>query len=244
MSRLAIVLAGLLLSLFAASTASAARSEFFGIVQIATLDNQDMQDMQEARVRTNRFLFKWGWVQPVNGSSYEWDPPDQFIGRLAFHGIRVVPSVWGNPAWVAGSASTPPLGGAVAENAWRNFLKALVARYGPGGNYWTTELPPAVPGRHAAADPVLAGLERAQSAEVLRAEPLARQVRPPGPDLTRRDQEQGSQRQGRAGGNDRQRGHRGLGASSTASTRWPGSRTSSTPPPCIRTRPPSTACGS
>jgi hypothetical protein len=146
MTRRAIVLAGLLLALLAPSAAAAVRSEFFGIVQIATLDNDDIQAMQAARVRTNRFLLKWGWVQPNNGSSYQWDSPDNFIGRLAFHGIRAVPAVWGNPGWVAGSGSTPPIGGTVAENAWRNFLKALVARYGPGGSYWTTKYRQRFPG--------------------------------------------------------------------------------------------------
>jgi hypothetical protein len=135
--RLAVVLAGLALSLLVPSTAGAVRSEFFGIVQGPTLDNQDIGDMAATHVRTDRFLLKWGWVQPSGGSSYKWDPPDAFIGRLAIQGIRVVPAVWGNPDWVAGSNSTPPIGGSVAEQAWRTFLKALVGRYGPAGSYWT-----------------------------------------------------------------------------------------------------------
>ncbi|MEK6273264.1 MAG: glycosyl hydrolase [Actinomycetota bacterium] len=137
-TRLAIVLAGLVLSHLAPSTASAARSEFFGTVQIATLNEQDIEGMAAARVRTNRFVLKWGWVQPTQGS-FEWGPADRFIGRLAVRGIRAVPAVWGNPGWVAGSGSTPPIGGPVAEQAWRNFLKALVARYGPAGSYWATD---------------------------------------------------------------------------------------------------------
>ena len=136
-SRVAIALGVLCLSLLAPSTAAAARSEFFGTVQIATLDDQDIQGMAAARVRTNRFVLKWGWVQPDKGS-FDWGPADRFIGRLAFRGIRAVPAVWGNPDWVAGSGSTPPIGGPAAEKAWRNFLRALVARYGPGGSYWAT----------------------------------------------------------------------------------------------------------
>jgi hypothetical protein len=131
----AIVLAVLALSLLAPSTAAAARSEFFGIVQIATLDNQDLQGMAAARVRTDRFVLKWGWVQPSQ-SSYDWDSADRFIGELAYHRIRAVPSVWGNPSWLAGSSSTPPIGGPAGEEAWRSFLRALVTRYGPGGTYW------------------------------------------------------------------------------------------------------------
>jgi polysaccharide biosynthesis protein PslG len=135
---LAIVLTVLGLPLFARSAAAAVRSEFFGIVQTATLDNQDIQGMaQDADIRTNRFVLKWGWVEPDQGV-YRWGPMDQFVGSLAWLRIRTVPSVWGNPDWVAGSSSTPPIGGAVAEQAWRNFLKALVARYGAGGTYWGT----------------------------------------------------------------------------------------------------------
>jgi hypothetical protein len=75
-------------------------------------------------------------VQPDNGSSFNWGPTDRSIGRLAFRNIRLLPSVWGNPDWVAGSPSTPPIGGPAGEQAWRVFLSALVARYGPGGKYW------------------------------------------------------------------------------------------------------------
>ena len=32
----------------------------------------------------------------------------------------------------------PPLDSAAESQAWRNFLKAAVARYGPGGTYWAT----------------------------------------------------------------------------------------------------------
>ncbi len=138
-ARRRVVLAAMLIvALVVPATAAAApRSEFYGIVQTATLDNQDVEGMLAARVRTNRFVLKWGWVQPVKGS-FRWGPADDFIGGLAARGIRTVPSIWGNPSWVAGSASTPPIGGAVSEQAWRVFLKALVKRYGPGGAYWRT----------------------------------------------------------------------------------------------------------
>jgi Glycosyl hydrolase catalytic core len=133
--RRAIILATLAASLLLPSTAAAARSEFFGIVQTATLDARDLQGMFDARVRTDRFVFKWGWVQP-NPGSFDWDSADQFIGELAYHRIRAVPSLWGNPDWVAGGSSTPPIYGDQAEQAWRTFLRAVVGRYGPGGTFW------------------------------------------------------------------------------------------------------------
>ncbi len=135
--RLGVAFGLLLLALTAPSAATAAvRSEFFGIVQTATLDDQDVEGMRAARVRTNRFVLNWGAVERTPGH-YRWDFVDRFIGDLASHGIRAVPSVWGNPSWLPGSSSTPPIGGADAEQRWRTFLKAAVARYRSGGIYWT-----------------------------------------------------------------------------------------------------------
>lgn len=124
-------------SLLLASSASAAglRTEFFGIVEGPVLDDPDMATMQSLRVQTDRFLLNWGWVEPKKGK-YKWGPPDRFIGDLASHGIRPVPSVWGNPNWIPGSSSTPPIGGKPSQQQWRTFLQALVERYGPGGTYW------------------------------------------------------------------------------------------------------------
>jgi hypothetical protein len=137
-TRLAIALTALVLSLLAPSTAAAAvRSEFFGIVQGPTLDTRDLNNMQAARVRTDRFLLNWEWVQPTAGPP-SWAATDRLIGRLAVHGIRALPSVWGNPDWVSGGDARPPLDSSASVTAWQNLLKALAARYGSGGSYWTT----------------------------------------------------------------------------------------------------------
>ena len=126
------------------------RSEFFGIVQTATLDDSDVQGMQAAKVRTNRFVLNWGAVEPAQGR-FKWDTVDRFVGTLASHGIRAVPSIWGNPSWLPGSSSTPPVGGAQAQQQWRNFLQALVARYRSGRDLLDHLLPQAVRGRRDAA---------------------------------------------------------------------------------------------
>jgi hypothetical protein len=125
------------MSLLFASSASAGvmRTEFFGIVEGPVLDDPDMETMKALRVQTDRFLLNWGWVEPTKGN-YKWGPADHFIGDLAVHGVRAAPAVWGNPSWVPGSSSTPPIGGPASQQQWRTFLKALVDRYGPGGEYW------------------------------------------------------------------------------------------------------------
>ena len=130
-----ILLALLAVSLFAPSSAAAARSEFFGIVQGQQFDLQDLERIGPAGIRTERHLFNWSTVQPSQGS-FDWDVTDRFIGRLASHGIRSMPFMWGNPGWVAGSQATPPLESTADRQAWKAFLRAAVARYGPGGSYW------------------------------------------------------------------------------------------------------------
>jgi hypothetical protein len=133
-TRLAIVLGVLGIALGAASPAIAERSEFFGVVQ-RQLDAQDLQGMAAARVRTERFQLGWTRVEPIQGT-FQWGPTDRMVGSLASHGIQPVPFVWGSPPWVRPGPSRPPVDGPFAESAWRNFLKAAVARYGPGGRYW------------------------------------------------------------------------------------------------------------
>jgi Ca2+-binding RTX toxin-like protein len=136
--RLAIVLSVLALSLVAASPAAAVRSEFFGIAQsLDRLDGTDLQGMAAVRVRTERVQLQWASVQPTQGS-FDWAETDAFVGALASRGIRPVPFVWGSPRWVATTFATPPIDTAAHEQAWQDFLKAAVARYGPGGSYWGT----------------------------------------------------------------------------------------------------------
>jgi hypothetical protein len=141
MTRLAIILTGLALSLVGPPTAGAARSEFFGIAQgsnrLNRLDGQDLKGLAAAKVRTERFQLNWPSAQPSQ-NSFDWDGADRLVGSLARHGVRPVPFVWGSPPWVAGNSARPPLDSAADEQAWQDFLRTAVARYGPGGVYWGT----------------------------------------------------------------------------------------------------------
>ena len=134
----------LVTSLLAAPQASAARTEFYGIAQGAPIDRRDLETMAAARVQTDRFLLFWGAVEPIHGS-FRWEATDRLIGSLASHGVRAVPAFWGNPDWVYGASARPPIDSAFAQQAWQGFLKAAVARYGPGGSYWTNVYPQEFP---------------------------------------------------------------------------------------------------
>jgi hypothetical protein len=118
-------------------TASAVRSEFYGIAQGSTLDRQDINGMANARVRTDRFLLNWGLVQPASSNAFDWTRTDEFIGALASRGVRSVPAVWGSPPWMVKNPAVPPLATPSRRQAWIRFVKAAVARYGAGGTYWT-----------------------------------------------------------------------------------------------------------
>jgi hypothetical protein len=139
---LAILLAALLCALAAslpcAPEAGAARSEFFGVVQGGNPAPRDLRGIARTRIRSDRFMLNWGWVQPRDGNSFDWSGPDRLIGKLASHGVRAAPAFWGNPGWVYGSPARPPLERPRDVQAWRNLLRAAVLRYGPGGTYWTT----------------------------------------------------------------------------------------------------------
>jgi hypothetical protein len=136
-ARVATALTVLALSLFAPPATAAVRTEFFGIVQGPTLSDLDIQGMKSVRVQTNRFLLDWQWVQPDPGP-FRWGTADKFIGRLASQGIRALPAMWGNPDWVDGAQdwARPPIDRPAYITAWKDFLKAAVVRYGPGGTYW------------------------------------------------------------------------------------------------------------
>jgi Glycosyl hydrolase catalytic core len=125
----------LLLILISAPGAGAGRSNFVGIAQGPSLDGQDLRGMAAARVGMDRFLLSWRSVEATQ-NSYRWGRIDKIVGDLASHGIQPLPFLWGSPEWVRPGPSRPPVGGPFAEQVWREFLRAAVARYGPGGTYW------------------------------------------------------------------------------------------------------------
>ena len=110
------------------------RQDFFNIAQgITRFNDKDLETMAATGIGTDHFLLDWAVVEPTQGS-FNW--PDRAIGALASHGIRLVPYLWGSPSWVADTPPRPPLDSASDEQAWRDFLQAAVARYGPDGSYW------------------------------------------------------------------------------------------------------------
>lgn len=117
-----------------ASAAAGVSPGFFGVVPQGTLSAADFSRM-EGVVGTLRVPVYWSEVEPERGS-YDFSRLDAVVGEAAAHGIRVLPFVYGTPPWLGPNPARPPLDSATARGAWSSFLRRLVGRYGPGGEFW------------------------------------------------------------------------------------------------------------
>ncbi|HVY79024.1 MAG TPA: hypothetical protein VG898_11005 [Solirubrobacterales bacterium] len=128
--------AGLMLALASAPSAGARASVprgFFGIVPQGPLAAADFQRMHGV-VGTLRIPIYWPQVEPRRGD-LDFASLDAIVSAAAAAGIRVLPFVYGTPAWLERNPARPPLGPRELA-AWSGFLGALVDRYGPRGDLW------------------------------------------------------------------------------------------------------------
>jgi Beta-galactosidase len=129
-----------------AGSAAAAPAKFFGVVPQSSLTQEQFNTLKQGGVKTMRTSLIWAGVQPTQGGAYEWGSFDVQVERAAQSGIELLPFVVGTPTWAVPNATVPgttakapahlPTTG-VGGTAWSNFLKAAVARYKPGGAFWT-----------------------------------------------------------------------------------------------------------
>jgi Glycosyl hydrolase catalytic core len=106
---------------------------FFGVVPQEPPSETDLARMS-GTVETMRLPIFWSECEPARGD-FDFAAVDHEIGAAAARGIRVLPFVYGSPAWVEPSFARPPLN-RVALARWRGFLRVLVERYGPRGSFW------------------------------------------------------------------------------------------------------------
>jgi Beta-galactosidase len=136
-----------------AAVAPAARAQvprsFFGVMVNGPLDapsfdlDAEAAVMRRAGVGTIRFEVSWDLAEPQPGR-YEWAATDRKVLAAARAGIDPLVIVTRTPGWAArtpGEVFSPPRDRAT----YAAFLRALVARYGPGGALW--EQRPGVPRR-------------------------------------------------------------------------------------------------
>jgi hypothetical protein len=108
-------------------------SGFFGVVPQGALGARDFKRMHGV-VGTLRIPIFWPRVEPQDGE-LDFSALDATVSAAAASGVRVLPFVYGTPAWLAADPARPPLS-ATGRSAWSGFLRALVRRYGPRGELW------------------------------------------------------------------------------------------------------------
>lgn len=131
-----LALASLALAL-APSQANAAPRGFFGVVPQDFLKPVDYARLGGADVGSLRIGIHWPALQRTRAEGNEIrDIFDDEFGNAAARGIQVLPFVNNTPDWVNPREKMPPIDTAADRDAFKNVLRLLVERYGPGGAYW------------------------------------------------------------------------------------------------------------
>jgi hypothetical protein len=145
---LLLVLAGgaYLLSQRSTTPASAAPTPrapkgFFGIVPQTQVTEKDAKYMKAGGIEAVRAALIWPAVQPTKRGPYNWAAFDPIMEEASRQGLSVLPFVIATPKWVAKKETTLPIHNAAQRKAYVAFLRAVVKRYGPGGEFWVEHSP-------------------------------------------------------------------------------------------------------
>ncbi len=140
--RRLVIGATLLICLAVASQARAAAPRaFYGVVAANDPDSTEIARMGAGKVGTLRINFVWGAVQQAAAAPYDWSHYDALIGAAAQQGIRVLPTVYSSPTWVAARPNYPPSHDHFGD--FQAFVHAAAERYGGSGTFW--EANPRIP---------------------------------------------------------------------------------------------------
>jgi hypothetical protein len=118
---------------------------FIGVSPQNLASSADFELMRKAGVESVRLPLYWSLVQEQSPivSAADWDGFDREVRLAAEAEIRVMPFVWGSPAWVAPQVIDLPVRSAWQRWGWSKVLREAVRRYGPDGSFWedNPELP-------------------------------------------------------------------------------------------------------
>jgi hypothetical protein len=129
-----------------APAAGALPSGFWGVSPQAAPSVEQFQRLRAGGVNSVRIPISWAATQPLSGTEANFTAPDQLVAGAAAAGLNVLPFVYDAPSWAVTQARVPgssarapktlPVKTGAQRSAWSNFLKLLVARYGPSGSFW------------------------------------------------------------------------------------------------------------
>jgi hypothetical protein len=116
-------------------------SDFFGIAPQTVLTEKDTEYMKAGGIEAIRWPLIWPGVQPTKRGPYNWAAFDPVVEEAARQGLSVLPFIIATPKWVAKKETTLPIHNARQRKAYVTFLRAVVERYGPGGQFWVEHSP-------------------------------------------------------------------------------------------------------
>lgn len=114
---------------------------FFGIVPQTAVTEKDAEYMKAGGIEAIRSPLIWPGVQPTRRGPYNWAAFDPVVEEAARQGLSVLPFIIATPKWVAKKETTLPIQNARQRKAYVTFLRAVVERYGPGGQFWVEHSP-------------------------------------------------------------------------------------------------------
>jgi hypothetical protein len=132
-----------------ASAAQALPTNFWGIVPQASPNLEQLQRLKRGGVSSIRIPVVWTAVQTVRNGALDWSSIDAQVENASRAGIAVLPFLSGAPTWAVPAVPVPGTGGSIkaprnlpvsgaAAAGWSSFVSAAVARYRPGGSFWTS----------------------------------------------------------------------------------------------------------
>lgn len=116
------------------SEAAKAPKRFFGVHPLS-LGGDDYAAMADANVGLLRISFNFSSTKTEPDAPYDWSQFDAIVAGSANNGIDLLPGLYGVPRWISTKRTAIPLDKARPE--WRDYLTALVERYGSGGEFWS-----------------------------------------------------------------------------------------------------------
>jgi hypothetical protein len=145
LSIFAALLATLTIGVSATAQAQGASvpASFFGVIPIQLMQYQEFVKMSEGGIGTLRIPVIWRQVEPKQDDGYDWSRIDYQVFNASLVGAQVMPFLYSTPKWAVDGCSTatkcqsvPPLTSQKARDAWQDFLRDFVARYGVNGSFW------------------------------------------------------------------------------------------------------------
>jgi hypothetical protein len=108
---------------------------FWGVSPQLERPGADYFTMKSGGVDSVRFPIPWDAVERQRGI-YDFALIDRYVGRAAAAGLEIFPAINATPPFYGGDFRTLPVQSADQRAGWEALLRALVRRYGPGGEFW------------------------------------------------------------------------------------------------------------